>query len=175
MAAAASTIFSNPSGRDLFYAVNLLQGEVLEAQLSNAPNRALLYLVKSCLDLDSCLVNATKHRRRHAHLPGAGDDRDGCSWWSASTSNSVVGTFQLDIDVRQDLACAPGQAACASSSTVSVCDVSGQTKNTTTAAHRAAQGHATLALVSPILLPTSAPRRRTLAKVWQSSATSVWG
>ena len=121
--------FDSPRGPEGFYAVNLQQDEVLEVTMTSSTSSALLYLMQSCQDINTCLATAPSSSNVTLTYQATAPNET-VYVVVDRTGFGTTGTYTLDVDVRQGLACAPGQAVCASGSAIEVCDASGQIATT---------------------------------------------
>lgn len=119
----ACAVGYNYTGTDLYYSVDLLQGERLQATL-NGLTTAYLFLLEGC-GLDSCLDHEPILRRTIDYVAPA--DQRVYLLVDRTTTGTTTSTVTINYTITPNSGvCVPGDFACVAPDTAQKCDVTGQ-------------------------------------------------
>lgn len=101
------------SGMDTVYAVEMLEGQVLKAELRTATSYQMLYILDDCYNANSCLANSIQTSSSAPMDPlHYVADRDKTVFVVVDRSSSASSnTYELEFTVRAP-ECTPGELAC---------------------------------------------------------------
>lgn len=109
-------------GIDIFYSVDLLAGERLQAELTGLSS-AYLSLLESC-DYDSCLAYDEVTRRNIDYV--APQDQTVFLVVDRTTTSTITSTVEIEYSITPNFVCVPGEFQCIDADTAQKCDELGQ-------------------------------------------------
>lgn len=110
------------NGIDIFYSVDLLAGERLQAELTGLSS-AYLSLLQSC-DYNSCLAYDEVTRRNIDYV--APQDQTVFLVVDRTFTSTSTSTVEIDYSITPNFACVPGEFQCIDADTAQKCDELGQ-------------------------------------------------
>jgi hypothetical protein len=110
------------AGPDRVYAIDLNIGDLLTAQLTTTLSTAHMYILESCRDLSTCVVNNPE--RGNATLRYHADTTRRV-YIVVSASGASTTSFSLSYTVSQGSSCAPNGRRCINADTAGLCDATG--------------------------------------------------